>query len=418
MMDYDRLLEGCSEVGCRMLAAGAEIYRVEDTVRRMLAAYGVDGQVFAIPNTLIVSMTDDAGHSHTKLRRTETAGSTDIEAVERFNALSRAVCAHPPAPETLPALVQETAAACRRYSVGVILLGYFLGGAFFTLMFAAGTVLDALVGGAAALLVGCSVLAMDRFGVNFFFKTIAAAAILGLCVYGARAGGVPIDTGATIIGALMVLVPGLVFTNFMCDLLTGDLLSGTSTFLRAVLSAAAIAIGTGAALALFQSLGLTVDDVEHMTAYAPWLQCGFAFAACLGFGLLYNVHGWGMILCCLGGALGWGIYLAAGAAGAGVYLQCLLAAIVIAVYAEIMARVRKFPITAYLVVSFFPLVPGSYIYNTMYHAIQGERQLFLETGLMTIGLAASLAIGVLLVSTTVATYTRWKRGKQSDRRPR
>ena len=95
-MDYDQLLNGCSEVGRRMLAAGAEIYRVEDTVRRMLAAYGVDGQVFAIPNSLIVSMTDETGQSRTRLCRTETAGSTDIETVERFNALSRSVCAAPP----------------------------------------------------------------------------------------------------------------------------------------------------------------------------------------------------------------------------------------------------------------------------------------------------------------------------------
>ena len=119
------------------------------------------------------------------------------------------------------------------------------------------------------------------------------------------------------------------------------------------------------------------------------------------------------MLCCLGGVLGWLVFRAADAAGTGIYLQYLLSAIAIAIYAEVMARVRKFPITAYLVVSFFPLVPGSYIYYTMYYAIQGQRQLFMETGLQTIGLAACLAIGVLLVSTTVATWTNWKRKKEA-----
>ena len=120
-----------------------------------------------------------------------------------------------------------------------------------------------------------------------------------------------------------------------------------------------------------------------------------------------------MVLCCLGGALGWLVFRWADAAGTGIYLQYLLSAIAIAIYAEVMARVRKFPITAYLVVSFFPLVPGSYIYYTMYYAIQGQRQLFMETGLQTIGLAACLAIGVLLVSTTVATWTNWNRKKEA-----
>lgn len=87
-----------------------------------------------------------------------------------------------------------------------------------------------------------------------------------------------------------------------------------------------------------------------------------------------------MVLCCLGGALGWAVYLAMGMVTGSIYLRYLVAGIAIAAYAEAMARVRKYPITAYLVVSFFPLVPGSYIYYAMYYAIQGQRQLFLESG--------------------------------------
>lgn len=120
-MDYDQLLEGCGEVGAQMLGSGAEIYRVEDTVRRMLAAYGVRGEVFAIPNCLIVSITDEVGRSHTRMRRIQaTKVSTDIEVVERFNALSRAICAQPPPPERLLPLAMETAEGCRRYRTPVV----------------------------------------------------------------------------------------------------------------------------------------------------------------------------------------------------------------------------------------------------------------------------------------------------------
>ncbi len=62
-MDYDLLLEGCCEIGCRLLQCGAEIHRAEDTVRRLLAAYGVEGDVFAIPNCLIVSLSGLDGKS-------------------------------------------------------------------------------------------------------------------------------------------------------------------------------------------------------------------------------------------------------------------------------------------------------------------------------------------------------------------
>ena len=260
-------------------------------------------------------------------------------------------------------------------------------------------------------------LGLSRLGVNFFFKTIAAAAVLGAVVYGLRALGLPLDTDTTVISALMVLVPGLVFTNFMCDLLTGDMVSGLSTFVRAVLTATAIAIGTGVALGLFQALGLTAEGVGAKGDYGGLVQCLAAFLACSGFCVMYNVHGWGVVLCCLGGALGWAVYLAAGMATGSIYLRYLAAGIAIAAYAEIMARVRKYPITAYLVVSFFPLVPGSSIYYAMYYAIQGQRQMFLESGIQALGLASCLAIGTLLVSTTMRTYVTWRRERRMKHGP-
>lgn len=416
-MDYDQLLEGCGEVGARLLAGGAEIYRVEDTVRRMLAAYGVRGDVFAIPNCLIVSITDEAGGSHTRMRRIQaTKVSTDIEVVERFNALSRAICAQPPPPERLPALASETAEGCRRYRTPVVLLGYLIGALFFTGLFQGGA-LEALSAGVAGVAAGLCVLGLSRLGVNFFFKTILAAAVLGAVVYGLRAVGLPLDTGTAVISALMVLVPGLVFTNFMCDLLTGDMVSGVSTFVRAVLTATAIAIGTGVVLGLFQTLGLNVQGTDIQRHYSALFQCAAAFLACSGFCIMYNVHGWGVALCCLGGALGWAVYLAAGLATGSIYLRYLVAGVAIAAYAEVMARVRKYPITAYLVVSFFPLVPGASIYYAMYYAIQGQRQMFLESGIQALGLASCLAIGTLLVSTTVRTYAMWRRERRMGHGP-
>ena len=118
-----------------------------------------------------------------------------------------------------------------------------------------------------------------------------------MVIYGLRALGLPVDTGIAAISALMVLVPGLVFTNFMCDLITGDMVSGLSTFVRAVLTATAIAIGTGVALGLFQTLGLAAEGVGNREDYGAVLQCLAAFLACSGFCVMYNVHGWGVVLC-------------------------------------------------------------------------------------------------------------------------
>ncbi len=55
----------------------------------------------------------------------------------------------------------------------------------------------------------------------------------------------------TIIGSIMLLVPGLTITNAIRDTIAGDLLSGITKAAEAFLVAISIAVGTGAILSLF-----------------------------------------------------------------------------------------------------------------------------------------------------------------------
>ena len=133
-----------------------------------------------------------------------------------------------------------------------------------------------------------------------------------------------------------------------------------------------------------------------------FLPCLWAFLACLGFCVILNIRTVsGMLICCIGGALGWLVYLVALLLGAGDLLGYFLAALAISAYAEIMARVRRCPVTGYLLISFLPLVPGAGIYYTMEYALQGNTQMFLSKGMHTLGLAGSLAVGVLVMASLV-----------------
>jgi uncharacterized membrane protein YjjB (DUF3815 family) len=76
-----------------------------------------------------------------------------------------------------------------------------------------------------------------------------------------------------------------------------------------------------------------------------------------------------------------------------------------------MARVRKYPAISYLVVAIFPLIPGAGVYFTMNHAVQGEMGLFASQGMYTAAIAGLMAVGILLVSTSVRLYNTWKMQK-------
>lgn len=145
-----------------------------------------------------------------------------------------------------------------------------------------------------------------------------------------------------------------------------------------------------------------------------FLPCIYAFVACIAFCVLFNIHT-GILICAFGGGLGWLVYLLCAPIFHSDILQSFVAALVISAYSEVMARIRKCPVTGYLLVAFFPLVPGGGIYYAMEHAINGETELFLDVLLHTLGIAGSLAVGVLLVSSVVRLLNNARRRRQTRR---
>ena len=87
-MEYHALLDMATELAYRQAMAGAETYRVEESVNHIMASYGVDAEVFAIPNCLIVSLETPYGKPITRMKRIGYHGN-DLDAVERYNGLIR-----------------------------------------------------------------------------------------------------------------------------------------------------------------------------------------------------------------------------------------------------------------------------------------------------------------------------------------
>ena len=95
-MDYDKLLTLSGELGYHLLLSGAEIYRVEESVRYLLQAYGAGpGEVFAIPNCIIVGISSPGQKPLTRMRRVGPHG-TNVRKIEALNALCRRLCAETP----------------------------------------------------------------------------------------------------------------------------------------------------------------------------------------------------------------------------------------------------------------------------------------------------------------------------------
>lgn len=253
-MDYDKLLTLGGELGYHLLFSGAEIYRVEESVRYLLKAYGVDsGEVFAIPNCIIVGLSAPGLRPMTRIRRVGAHG-TDVGKLEALNGLCRQLCAETPDLDLAWERLQTVAADVAYFSTLQQLAAYFLATSAFCLFFG-GTLLDAAASGICGLAIGLCLIFMTGLGTNLFFKTIVGGFVCALAAVTLVFLGLGTHTDLIIIGAIMALAPGLVLTNFMRDIMAGDMISGLTKLADALLTGAGIALGTGLALSMTRMLG-------------------------------------------------------------------------------------------------------------------------------------------------------------------
>ena len=170
----------------------------------------------------------------------------DLDSVEKYSNLSRKICTECPDPKDAIQWVRHTGNNLRSYKMPLYLLGNFLGGFGFAVLFG-GRLADCICAGICGVIVGLVNSFMDKLKANQFFRIITASFLMSAFAYCAGAIGVIGNPDATIIGALMILVPGLLITNAMRDIIYGDTNSGINRIVHVLLIAAAIALGTAAA---------------------------------------------------------------------------------------------------------------------------------------------------------------------------
>lgn len=245
-MEYERLIQMSMDLGCLMLSSGAEIYRVEESMNRLLKAYGAEeSDVFAIPNCVYVTITTPGGHPVTKFRRIMRRFN-NLDRVDRANDLCRRLCRDTP---PLPEAAREVRAIALRptYSLAVQTAGYGLLSFFFTLFWGGGF-LDALWGIVCGVCIKGILLVSEKMKAYDFFTNIVASAAVALIATVAVSLGWAVNYDKIIIGALMSLVPGIAITTFMRDIMAGDLMAGLQRLTESLLVAAAIAVGVGLVL--------------------------------------------------------------------------------------------------------------------------------------------------------------------------
>jgi uncharacterized membrane protein YjjP (DUF1212 family) len=235
-----------------LLASGAEIYRVEDTISRLLSISGYEGTAsFVTPTCILMTLRDPSAETMTTLVRISER-ENNLARVAQVNTVARQLCAGTVTLES----AQETLQQIRKtkgYSEWLIALLLILLPVCFYLFFGGINVYAGLIclvtGGWLAL---ARRWLLRRSAVRFFYDLISAAGVAFLASLLSHPLLIDASANLVIISSIMPLVPGVAITTAIRDILHGDYQSGTARAAEAFIIAAAVAVGVGVGLFLYR----------------------------------------------------------------------------------------------------------------------------------------------------------------------
>ncbi|MGG7144578.1 threonine/serine exporter family protein [Clostridium nigeriense] len=249
-MDLNEILHVATFAGKIMLESGGETYRAEEIIWRICKIYGIEeAESFVTTTGIMVSICHN-GKTHSLIRRVSTR-TIDLNKVDKVNDLSRNIINKG---LTVSELKEQLKIINNgeRYNDKTAILISALGAFCFVFLFG-GKVPEAIAAFFIGLVIKSLSIKFATLEINqFFINSICAGTTAIMAIIFLKLNLIN-DIDKTIIGSIMLLVPGLAITNAIRDTISGDLLAGSTRAVEAFLVAISIAVGTGAVLSFWIS---------------------------------------------------------------------------------------------------------------------------------------------------------------------
>lgn len=401
-VDYERVLELALEIGVGILSCGGSVSRVETAVDRICRAYNAEeANVAAFPSMIIASVRTADGHEHSYLKRVYST-SNNLARLEKYNQLSRDICANKYPVEQALKMSFDVAHSKPR-NKWVTIVGSALVAGTYSIFFG-GSIIDFFPAFLVAFaMAGVNELlatrSLNAYATTFLLSLIGGILSVSLCkllvICGLECHG-----SRVMIGTIMILVPGLLTTNAVRDMFTGDLMSGTFQLLNGVLITLVIAAGYGVSVLMLRSIADFIPYAGRTgwRYYVYFLVSGTLGAAsvCMFFNLRLKRLGWAVLASLLTLGLFVGVRFAFPPDE--VFMPIFIATLFAAILSEIMARIIRMPATVILVPSIIAFVPGSSLYYAVEAAVGGDMATAGSWGATCLMTLLALAVGICVAT--------------------
>lgn len=243
-------MQSIIDVGEYMVRCGAEVARAEDSIERMLVAYGFPEfrvNVFIIVSNIQVTAEAPDGRIITQIRRM-IKSDVNFDRLDYLNDLCRKVCSEKFEPEEIQRRISEIMNRPEP-RLRSLISGSALVTAGFCLFFG-GSLRDAAAAAFMGVVIMLVEMIVERTESNSLVVNFIVSLIAGIVAILLVKAGLGVDKDTIMIAGIMILIPGIALTNAVRDMLAGEQATGLLRFTNALLVSAAIAGGFALAIIL------------------------------------------------------------------------------------------------------------------------------------------------------------------------
>lgn len=239
--DAEAYLYCAMEIGERMLVGGAEVGRVEDTIRRICKAYGAARvDVFTITSGIVATVYGDSCALCTQTRHIEKM-KNNFHMLEDLNQLSRRICAEKPETKEITRELERIDQTPVYPFYAQLMIYAMIAGSFCALF--GGRVKDIAASAVIGMLLKVIEAFLQKGSSNSLIIVFLCALAGGILTHTAVAIGAGTNIELISIGDIMLLIPGMAFTNSIRDIFSRDMLSGVMRFVESIVLSVLVALG-------------------------------------------------------------------------------------------------------------------------------------------------------------------------------
>lgn len=249
MNDIEYILDFAAGLGCKMLSVGANLERVNDTMYRICHSYHLNSiSIFSLNSLIMIS-----AKSHDNLTGTRQisvpSSSNHLEKLNRFNQLSRKVCAQTPPPQTLAHLLQE-ADNLKPSPTPVIILGHLISMSSLCAIYG-GSFSDMLAVDLNTIVLYFLMQLLGRHNLNHIIVNTLCTWVAGTLALIYVRLGIGENYFIIIITNSMMMIPSIALVNAVRNILCGNEMNGILAFMKVILESIAIVLGLTLSLYMF-----------------------------------------------------------------------------------------------------------------------------------------------------------------------